>query len=99
MLTPEAIQKAREDAERREAEKAKEEAAKYERLVASIPPALRDTDEARLMLQRVVMSWSVPIHPAQAKAWGEEWKRFVESQTVEARAGALGLWTPGQDRR
>lgn len=95
MLTPEAIQQAREDAERREAEKAKEEAAKYERLVASIPPALRDTDEAKLMLQRVTTSWDVPVHPAQARAWGAEWEAFVRANTASARVRAGGLWLPG----
>ncbi len=97
MLTPEAIEAAREAADRRAAEQAEERAQKYQRLVASIPPALRDTDEARLMLQRVTMSWDVPIHPNQAKAWSAEWEAFVRANTAVARVRAGGLWLPGDD--
>ena len=82
-------------------ERAEQEAAEIRRrrqaLIESIPVHLQDTPEAKLMIDRVVTSWSIPVHPAQAKQWFAEWKAFLDADPgVQLRnAASKGLWVPG----
>jgi hypothetical protein len=66
-------------------------------LIASIPPHLRDTPEARLMVSRVQASWSIPLPKPIAERMQREWLEFLQRQpeNVAPRAAAAGMWLPG----
>ena len=84
------------DAERlRQQERARQLAARFDQLVASVPAHLRDTPEAQRMLAMVRMSWDQPVHPTVYKRLVEEWAAFVNSQP-EAVAERTGLAVPGR---
>jgi hypothetical protein len=75
--------------------------ARIAQLINSIPEGVRDTPEARLMVERVVSSWTVPVSPATMQQWAKDWGAFLAT-TPEGKAESAakaGLFVPGVSDR
>ena len=98
-----AVAEAQADTARRAEAAQADSEGRLRQLWTSIPAHLRDTPEAKLMVARVSTSWTVPVHPSQAKAWAREWEDFLASHPPPVSSvwtppadGTPRLWVPGQ---